>query len=265
MVRLNNGLSGAPAELGRFFASVSARIETHGRGCRCQVGDYFSDLARHLEEARPLLEEQYARNAPDFNTFECLHPQGLDEVGLSRVIADLLNPHGSHCQGDRFLSLFLRDLLRTKWAPGTAVRVVREDLTLHCRRPRRRIDITIDLGSRGIGIENKPWAEDGEDQLRDYKEHLDRKYHGHFQLVYLSGDGKPPKSIPAAERRALVGLRKFQLLTYSHHLANWLASCRDSCASGRVQSFLDDFRRYVRMRFRSAPDRGRENGDEHGE
>jgi PD-(D/E)XK nuclease superfamily len=54
--------------------------------------------------------------------------------------------------------------------------VVREDATRYIIASQRRIDITIDFGNAGIGIENKPWAGEQPDQLRDYAAHLAKKY-----------------------------------------------------------------------------------------
>jgi hypothetical protein len=39
----------------------------------------------------------------------------------------------------------------------------------------RRIDFTVDMGPDGVGVENKPWASDQEEQVLDYVRHLAKK------------------------------------------------------------------------------------------
>jgi len=70
-----------------------------------------SPCARFLSEQRPLVdsvrkdEGQRDRDlASRFNAFNYLR---VDELGLSRVIADLLDPTAGHGQGTRFLKVML--------------------------------------------------------------------------------------------------------------------------------------------------------------
>ena len=65
---------------------------------------FFGELTARLNGARALAGELDRELAPRFNFFDYLRD---DELGLSRVIADLLDPQASHGQ-DR---LFLRTLL----------------------------------------------------------------------------------------------------------------------------------------------------------
>jgi PD-(D/E)XK nuclease superfamily protein len=179
-----------------YFDSLAHALGDRDASFRLELRKYFDHVGVRLAETRKERELRDAKNAPAFNLFEYLGHQGLDEVGISRILANLLDPTGMHCQGDRFLTIFLRDILRTEWEVGAVTRIIREDLTRFSRRPRRRIDITVHLGDRGIGIENKPWAEEGEDQLKDYRYHLEKRYKGRFILVYLSGQGEEPEEPP---------------------------------------------------------------------
>ena len=54
-----------------------------------------------LEQYRQRVEPMLA------SEFNVLRYARTDEYGLSSIIADLLNPRGSHGQGDRFLRCFL--------------------------------------------------------------------------------------------------------------------------------------------------------------
>lgn len=100
-----------------------------------------------LNEAR----ERFAdRLAPDFSLFHYLR---TDEIGLSRCIADLLNPKEKHGQKEVFLEAFLRKI---NWSEETKVRSVTLEKQANGQR---RIDIYLQFQNGDIvGIENKPWG-----------------------------------------------------------------------------------------------------------
>ena len=57
---------------------------------------FFAELAPRLEVARDLGRELDRKLAQQFNILDYLRD---DELGLSRIIADLLNPKARHGQG----------------------------------------------------------------------------------------------------------------------------------------------------------------------
>ena len=232
-------------QLQRYYTDLASGLRRRADVFRAELVGYFGGLATRLSETEAERCAEQARAAPAFNVFEYLKQQGLDEIGLSRLLANLLDPYGIHGQGDRFLNIFLRDIAKTEWACGPETRIIREDLTRFSHSPGRRIDITIHLGSRGIGVENKPWAGEGEDQIKDYKEHLARRYKGNFCLLYLSGSGDPPKSLSKSQRRMLSKRGKFRIVTYREDLAEWIKSCQEICPSDHVRWFLEDFHNYI--------------------
>jgi hypothetical protein len=61
-------------------------------------------LAQAFDESRLKLAERTATTAPSFSPFAYLR---RDELAISRIIADLLDPRGTHSQGVLFLRLFL--------------------------------------------------------------------------------------------------------------------------------------------------------------
>jgi hypothetical protein len=237
------------AQLQRYYADLASRLRLRTDTFRAALAGYFGGLATRLSETEPERRAERARAAPAFNVFEYLKHQGLDEIGLSRLLANLLDPYGIHGQGDKFLNMFLRDIAKTDWVCKPETRIIREDLTRFSHSPGRRIDITIHLGSRGIGVENKPWAGEGEDQIKDYKEHLAKKYKGNFCLLYLSGSGAPPKSLSKSQLRMLSKSGKFRIVTYHTDLAEWMKSCQKVCPSDHVRWFLEDFHNYIRDSF----------------
>lgn len=165
----------------------------------------LQELAPHLRAARTIERELDRQLARRFRVFRYLRD---DELGLSRIIADLLDPAAEHGQGTKFLEAMLQ-LLDPARSHGEAaggpnkaaawkgrfdrlgstaaakIRVVRErEIT-----GGRRIDITVDIptedGPFCLAFENKPYAEDQPGQCRDYMEFLCNAYGGRFLLVYL--------------------------------------------------------------------------------
>jgi len=210
------------------------------------IKEFFDGVKRLLDDKR----ERDVYEASDFNVVDILRP---NENQLSNIIADLLDPMGKHGQRDLFLNGFLNIIGVSRKHEAQKVKVIREDLTRYIMKPSRRIDITIDFdsGEFGIGVENKPWAGESEDQIPDYKEHLKKKYKGDkFMLVYLSGDGSEPQSIGKDEREALKQKGRLKVLAYSTDFKDWLEFCYKECKAEKVRWILRDFIDYVEENFK---------------
>ena len=191
----------------------------------------LQQLTPHLHAARAVERELDRHLARRFNAFRYLRD---DELGLSRIIAELLDPTGEHGQGTTFLEAML-ELLgfapaagdpvrpgldhsggqravaatwkarfgRLRSTPTHKIRVVQERGGL----PKsRRIDITVDIptddGVFCLAFENKPYADDQPGQCKDYLEFLESVYRGRFLLVYLPPRYRMPdeSSLPSADR-----------------------------------------------------------------
>jgi len=206
---------------------------------------YFLDLNFRIENFNSTRKRMDVYLSSDFNVFELINP---DENKLSDIISDLLDSSGTHAQGDLFLREFLT-VANIKKTNTSNYKVVREDATTYICHSNRRIDITIDMATCGIGIENKPWALDQEDQVRDYQEHLNRKYNGNFVLVYMSGDGSDPTSIEEEFKKHLLNQKKLIIFKYPDELIKWLRRCKKECESEKYRWFLRDFIQYVETHF----------------
>lgn len=129
-----------------------------------------SEVALGLARQLPLLDARRAGielfGAPRFNLISLLQP---DENTLSHLIADLLDPYGSHGQGALFLNALLERLDLPTCGLMDRVSVSRERLTPE----RRRIDLVIETPRFLVGIENKPWAVQQPNQLADYQRTLE--------------------------------------------------------------------------------------------
>lgn len=125
--------------------------------------ELFSALEAFDEEQA----EQKREGLNDFNLLSSVLSVN-DEVRLhTRFIYALLNPKGKHCQGKRFLELFLEAIGRQDWLDPTSVTVLKE----HCPGGQGdQIDLWITDGKRQIVVENKLNAQDQPRQVARYLE-----------------------------------------------------------------------------------------------
>lgn len=186
--------------------------------------------------------------------FNLLRYARTDEVGLSLILADLLDPNGPHGQGDRFLRGFLLRHWKEQTLSGP-VKVRTEVATDRIAQFQRRIDILVDLGTAVLAIENKPWAADQPAQIQSYLAHLDADKRP-YRLFYLTGHaGRAPSehSISAEEAREKDKQGVLKSISYQD-VREWLRDCLRCCESERVAMFLRDFERFVDDQFSQSSD-----------
>ena len=222
---------------------------------------FFLELAPRLETARVLDRELDRQLARRFNVLDYLR---TDELGLSRVVADLLNPEGNHGQGAVFLQLLL-DKLGFKVDGKIGSSRVDVELTI---KDHRRLDVAVRIDERHcLAIENKPYAADQPDQVKDYLKWLEQ--YDKRMLIYLSPTGAGPAEHSIGEAD-LVELRKhddprrFAIMPYHpaadlddgfndfrlpFSLADWLADCRKSCDVDRLRWFLREAETFCQRQF----------------
>lgn len=248
-------------EVERFFGALRGRLakvrdaETH------DYQRFFDTLAPLLESARALEQELDAKLARRFNALDYLR---TDELGLSRIIADLLDPGGKHGQGALFLKRLLEGL-QCFTTPGRLdqARVVVEKKI----KDDRRLDICIYIDEGCcLAIENKPYSGDQEDQVNDYLNWL-RKYRQSL-LIYLSPQGEPPSSDSIALEclRDLQAGQLFKIMPYcsapevawedgfddyrtGRSLTEWLSDWREHCDVDRLRWFLREAEDFCKRAF----------------
>ena len=109
-----------------------------------------------------------------FNIFSILRKPN-DEVNLhSRFIFELLNPNGSHQQGDRFLKLFFQEL-----------NLEQESHSYEVFREKFNIDILLTSQYRAIIIENKIDTQDHSNQLSNYYQRIQEEGYSKNQIVFF--------------------------------------------------------------------------------
>ena len=215
---------------------------------RNRLEEFFRDLKFRYRIVKITKEQVDRYLASDFNLVALTHPE---ETDISRFIALLLEPKGTHGQGDVFLQKFVEILKRE--LPGESAGRFAADsnkfkdaqiITEHTTSRGRRIDLLIKLptGFR-IGIENKIYAGDQEKQLLDYSEYLKETSGNNYVLIYLTcGERTPSKeSIPEELRNKLEKTGNFISLSYRRLLIPWLRECLKECEADKVRWFIRDF------------------------
>ena len=232
-----------------------------------QLGQFFNELNFQYKIYQCYKRQTDRFLATDFNSFNYISP---DENKLSKIIADLLSPQGNHGQDMLFLQLFIAmqiDILRpdatqsaqttnlqllqtikhTLANPQVKIKVSTEPKTSYIQNNLRRMDILIEINQYGVMIENKPWAQDQNNQLFDYIAHLRICFPKGFIAVYLSGDGASPdqSSLPNELKEDLMKSGQYVEMNYSHFLKVWLQACQQRAEADKVRMFLGDFIDYI--------------------
>ncbi len=230
---------------------------------------FFAELLPRLDAARQLEREFDRRFAHRFNVLDYLRQ---DELGLSRIVADLLDPKARHGQGTLFLAAFLgldgvRDALRWPDLNHCRIAVVTERQTSEGRF----IDISVEIvdaegNAYCLAIENKPYAADQPKQVEDYLNYLETGGYGErFLLIYLSphGEGPSEESVPreslanwknrfaimAYSAGAAEGEDEFEGRRFSAVLSDWFWECRRNCEVDRLRWFLKDAETFCKQTF----------------
>jgi hypothetical protein len=216
----------------------------------------LAELTPRLRMAQMVEREKDRRQARRFDIFKYLR---TDELGLSRILADLLDPSAEHGQGASFLTAMLEALPETRNMTGSIretpekpIKVVRERLTAEDRRIDVSVEIPTEKGPFCLAFENKPYAADQPAQIIDYLEFLRGNYGCKFLLVYVPPYEREPdeSSLPTRERENWHG--RFRVMPYTGEgasLASWLGACRQRCKAERLNWFLSQAQSFCRRRF----------------
>ncbi len=151
------------------------------------------DNVNHLLELVDSICQKYDAVAKstgnNFNIFQTLDLQS-DELSHSRIIAELLNPEGSHGMKDEFLKLFLNKIeeISDQTLNYKSQELKNTVIETEKTTEKGRVDIVITMNQAKIIIENKIYAGDQEKQLKRYREVFGKE----ATIVYLTLDGSEP-------------------------------------------------------------------------
>jgi hypothetical protein len=157
-----------------------------------------------------LINEKTGKN---FNIFRILG-NGTAETAICRVIHELLNPHGSHGQGDIYLRLFIHSVLQLEFTEKDfeTAQVYRE----YVIDGNRRIDLYIKTMNYAIPIEVKIYAGDQAKQCEDYY-----RVAVNSSIYYLT----PAGSMPTEESLGSLTEKEIQCISFKESIVSWIEKC----------------------------------------
>ncbi len=261
-------------ELQKFFAEIGSRMKpAEAATARAAtpppvsmpaLRHFFKAINRQAELAETKQRLLNRHEATGFNVFDFIEP---DDNKLSDVLAMLLDPNGSHGQGDLFLRLLFKQLgINTNVRHTQTARVRREAPTHGILKYRRRMDVLIDAGAL-VAIENKTDSLEQPKQVEDYLEHLLHATRGRSFLsclIYLTPNGRPPDSLGATRLRQELADGRLRCWSYHRELRAWLENCHRGCEARRIRDFLTDLMAYIAVELQRAstsPDQDESNED----
>ncbi|MFB9053998.1 PD-(D/E)XK nuclease family protein [Formosa undariae] len=190
----------------------------------------MKSLLKRIAQISKTYEQLKKVSGDAFNVFEVINVT-TDEVRLhSKFIAELLNPKGSHGQGDLFLRHFA-DLFKIQIDTKSAEVSIEKYIGPVKEITGGLIDIFIsDNKGASITIENKIYASDQDNQLLRYY-----NYSKH-NIFYLTLFGTEPSEgsyintvvdlTQVEGKTALNPETDFKLLSYKYDIKDWLIVCR---------------------------------------
>ncbi len=182
-----------------------------------------------LGEIQSLINENIIEEQKSGSYFNLLEISGIStsEVKMCKILAEIINPTGTHCQGNVFLRSFIKDVLKIDMCDEelSDAMVYTEYITDEIRR----IDIAIITLKRFIPIEVKLYAKDQEKQCIDYFKFAKTKGDISSKVYYLTIDGHLPHETkgltPQKQGDKIIGYEEVIPLSFKYDVWNWLNNC----------------------------------------
>ena len=221
-------------------------------------------LLEHLQGVIKFESKRKKITAEDFNIFNILGISHLEVSTHSRFISNLLDPCGSHYQGNIFLELFMRKIGIEDFNYADASIEVEKSENKY-----GRFDIFItDDKNWTIIIENKIHAESQEEQLGRYIKYLkETSKTKNKKLLYLTlanefdndshcnEDYSPGIGISQREKEFLKSqgvktvedIKLYKHITYSNDILDWLANAQKEAVSlPRIREVIEQYIQIIR-------------------
>ena len=220
-----------------------------------QIVDSLISINQVIENFRLQREKNELYDSNRFNPFQFLQ---TDEMGLSKILAFLLDPTETHGQGDLFLNSFLKFINKHQFLAYQKVNIYLEkitkeendEITNETTNKNGRHDIFIEgildnKRSWVISIENKlQGAIDQPKQMHTYAKDLKNYVSDSYFLIYLPifSNNPPEKSISEDKWAKLMSDKKAMVLSASM-LIKWLDNTL--IIAPAVKQFCNDFKKFL--------------------
>lgn len=210
---------------------------------------FGKNLRQPREERRPIMEARVLLNevtsiskkyqlinektGKNFNIFRILG-NGTAEVAICRVMHELLDPYGSHGQGDIYLRSFVHSVLQLEFTEKDfeTAQVYRE----YVIDENRRIDLYIKTRNHAIPIEVKIYAKDQAKQCEDYY-----RTAVNSPIYYLT----PTGSMPTEESLGSLKREDIQCISFRESIVSWIEKCITLKETVRLSSIREVLWQYL--------------------
>ena len=208
-----------------------------------QIVDSLISINQVIENFRLQREKTELYDSNRFNPFQFMR---TDEMGLSKILAFLLDPKEAHGQGDLFLNSFLKFINKHQFLAYEKVNIYLEKPTNRNRRHDIFIEGVLDNKRVwAISIENKlQGAVDQKGQMNDYAEDLKNYTSESYFLIYLPvfSDNPSKESISEEHWLELITNKKAMILSASM-IMQWLDNT--VIIAPAVKQFCNDFKKFL--------------------
>lgn len=236
---------GAVTQRSREISPMDRRQENNKDTAQQFIGG-FQELAQGMKGLIAQAEAEEIGSAPWYNVFLLLGVYTDEDKTHTPMLANLLNPKGSHGQGALFLEAFLAHC-RTK--PGFTApqgHISASNWVVQTQRctPLGIIDLVLIAPELRymIAIENKLLAGEQERQLDRYYKWMRslRDCYPHQTLVFLTPEGRNAASAKEA---------MYARVSYQPDIVEILRGCLPAVGAGRVRSLLEQYIDLIRYVF----------------
>jgi len=190
--------------------------------------DYFnsyeSGLKNLSDEYNAILAERESRNiyeAWEFSIFGIIKFKRPEENLHSPLLAELLNPLGSHGQKDTFYKLFIKRIL----GPNDSENFINDNPNDYLLIEEEKIKNKNDQGRIDITIKSN----DPQKKLR---------------VIYLTKYGNDPGKVKDKRFAAFLKDKKGSVyfpISYLIHIQEWLEECIKQCQSPKVTHIIEQY------------------------
>lgn len=206
---------------------------------------FLKDFTDEREEA--LSAEMVV--ASDYNIFSILKLHFSEVKAHTPILANLLNPQGSHAQGTVFFKSFVHHCLPTSWQRVAQVRPYQLFVSTEKRNPYGQVDIFLRSISTNdpfaIIIENKINARDQYQQLYRYYQYAKDGLGlnpDQICVVYLSPNGRRPSiSGLKEEEQDALELVLAPPIGYHKHIKAMLETAFEKVTSDKVRHTVSQY------------------------
>ncbi len=200
--------------------------------------EFLEDVKTILSDFKEL-ENEKRINGDYFNIFQ-VATIDYHEVLMCKIIAELINPNGSHGQGDKYLKLFFETVLNLEYNENFSnFKIIKEYLI----DKNRRIDIVIETKNLFIPIEVKIYAGEQKNQCYDYFNYAYKKTNNSkIKVYYLTLFGSNPSSYSYKEKELL---EKIIPISFSYNILNWINNCIKNTHIDKINIILKQFKEAI--------------------